>query len=63
MDNQTCRLWRLTLCDGQRVELPDRALTSCLCDQELRSEQTRDHDRADEVRRLREWTDYASDRR
>lgn len=29
--NQTCALRALTLCDGQQLEMPDRALTSCLC--------------------------------
>lgn len=33
----TCALRALTLCDGQVLEHPDRALTGCLCDALQRS--------------------------
>lgn len=38
-EQQTCALRALMLCDGHLVEKPDRALTTCLCWLEERSDE------------------------
>jgi hypothetical protein len=52
-EDQTCALRALTLCDGQQLEEPDHALTTCLCEFQRRAEESGDHAIADAASRER----------
>lgn len=50
----TCALRALNLCDGHSVEMPDRALKSCLCETQVVAEQLGLVGMATSLRRRRE---------
>lgn len=51
-EEQTCALRALTLCDGQRLEGPDRALYVCLCAAERELQEL---GQVNNARTMREW--------